>query len=117
MLLSRLEGIGDRVARFRTVIALKGRIPSGETVCGFRHTAEGVVEGSITTGRKGKQGFGYDPVFLVHSEGKTYAEMNLDEKNRISHRALALQNASALLSEIMKTPRTSEKQDITIPES
>lgn len=100
-LLLRMNGIKERNARFRTVIALKGRIPSGETAYAFRLTAEGVVEGSIVEERKGIMGFGYDPVFHVTSAAKTYAEMAAEEKNTISHRAIALQKASNALSDIM----------------
>jgi len=100
-LLMRMEGMNDRSATFRTVIAMKGRIPSGRSIHEFRHSAEGVVEGSITTEPKGMLGFGYDPVFYVHGAGKTYAEMTTAEKNTISHRALALRNASAMLAGIM----------------
>ncbi len=100
-LLLRMNGLKERRARFRTVIALKGRIPSGETAYAFRLTAEGVVEGSIVEEKKGTMGFGYDPVFHVTSAEKTYAEMAAEEKNRISHRAIALQKVSDALSDIM----------------
>jgi len=80
-LLAALEGVADRRARFRTVVALV--VPGGGEVM-----AEGVLEGRITTGERGSGGFGYDPVFEV--EGRTLAEMGEDHKNRISHRARAL---------------------------
>ena len=80
-LLEVMEGIGDRRARFRTVVALV--FPSGEEV-----VAEGVVEGVITTSPRGSGGFGYDPIFEV--EGRTLAEMSPEEKNRLSHRARAV---------------------------
>lgn len=112
-LLRRMQGISDRSAVFRTVIALRGRIPSANGACCFRHAAEGVVEGTITTEKKGGEGFGYDPVFHVLSEGKTYSEMTLPEKNMISHRALALRKASATLSDMMKAHYSAEKRDIT----
>ncbi|MCF8382626.1 MAG: RdgB/HAM1 family non-canonical purine NTP pyrophosphatase [Chlorobium sp.] len=111
-LLLRMEGMEKRTARFRTVIAIKGRISSGGKAIGFRHTAEGVVEGFITKGKKGDQGFGYDPVFHVNSAGKTYSEMTIAEKNMISHRSLALRKASAKLFEIMSTHCSSGNQDI-----
>lgn len=80
-LLAALDGVGDRRARFRTVVALV--LPDGtETL------AEGKLEGVITTSERGSHGFGYDPVFEV--EGRTLAEMPEDAKNRISHRARAL---------------------------
>ena len=71
----------DRRARFRTVVALV--FPDGAEI-----VAEGAVDGVITVERRGNGGFGYDPVFEV--EGRTLAEMSLDEKNGLSHRARAL---------------------------
>jgi XTP/dITP diphosphohydrolase len=87
-LLRALSGREDRTARFRTVIALV-------TPDGGRHTVEGVLEGSIATAERGSQGFGYDPIFEV--DGRTLAEIGLDEKNRISHRARALRALVDLL--------------------
>ena len=80
-LLEVMEGVTDRRARFRTVVALV--FPSGEEI-----VAEGVLEGVITTEPRGSGGFGYDPVFEV--EGRTLAEMPAEEKNRLSHRARAI---------------------------
>ncbi|MFH1331383.1 MAG: RdgB/HAM1 family non-canonical purine NTP pyrophosphatase [Actinomycetota bacterium] len=80
-LLAALEGVADRRACFRTVVALV--VPGGEEVL-----AEGVLEGQITTAERGSGGFGYDSVFEV--AGQTLAEMGEDAKNRISHRARAL---------------------------
>lgn len=87
-LLDELTGVEDRSARFRTVIALAD--PGGTVV-----VVEGVLEGSITRQPRGKGGFGYDPVFEVH--GRTLAEIPIEEKNRISHRARALQALEASL--------------------
>jgi len=81
-LLAALRGVADRGARFRTVVALA--LPGEAEVL-----AEGVLEGRITVGERGRGGFGYDPIFEV--DGRTLAEMGEDEKNRISHRARALQ--------------------------
>lgn len=80
-LLEVMEGVEDRRARFRTVVALV--FPSGEEV-----VAEGVLEGVITFEPRGSEGFGYDPVFEV--EGRTLAEMGPEEKNTLSHRARAV---------------------------
>lgn len=80
-LLDVMEGVVDRAARFRTVMVLID--DSGEEV-----VVDGVMEGSITTERRGDNGFGYDPVFLVGD--RTFAEMPTSEKNAISHRAQAL---------------------------
>ncbi len=88
-LLEALDGRDDRTARFRTVMALVGR-GIGET------TVEGVLEGSITTSERGDGGFGYDSVFDVG--GRTLAEIPEGEKNRISHRAVALHSLAALLA-------------------
>ena len=76
-----MEGVSDRMARFRTVVALV--FPDGVEV-----VSEGSVEGVITRSRRGSDGFGYDPVFEV--EGRTLAEMTAEEKNRLSHRARAI---------------------------
>ena len=80
-LLSEMHGVEDRTARFRTAVAFV--IPGADPV-----VVEGVVEGSITTERRGDGGFGYDSVFLVGD--RTYGEMSDAEKNEISHRARAL---------------------------
>jgi XTP/dITP diphosphohydrolase len=81
-LLTALGDTADRRARFRTVVALV--VPGEAEVL-----AEGVLEGWITTAERGSEGFGYDPIFEV--DGRTLAEMGEGEKNRISHRARALQ--------------------------
>jgi XTP/dITP diphosphohydrolase len=90
-LLREMDGESDRKARFRTVIAfLDG---SDE------HLFEGVCEGEITTQRKGKKGFGYDPVFQPEGYDQTFAELNAEEKNKISHRGLAFQKFLAYLND------------------
>jgi len=88
-LLSVMLGIEDRSARFRTVVVLID--DDGEEL-----VVEGVMEGSITRGRRGSNGFGYDPVFLVGD--RTFAEMTTAEKNEISHRACALRALGEALS-------------------
>lgn len=80
-MLQALEGTKQRSARFRTVVALV--FPDGVEV-----VAEGTVEGEITEEPRGDTGFGYDPIFEV--DGRTLAEMTMEEKNRLSHRARAL---------------------------
>ena len=90
-LLHSLEGRDDRRAQFRTAIAL---ILNGE-----EHVFEGVVEGFISTEKRGTEGFGYDPVFIPEDTGLTFAELGTDVKNRISHRARAV----AKLVEYLKT--------------
>ena len=84
----------SRTARFRTVVSFHS---SNEELW-----TEGVIEGSITMNAIGKGGFGYDPVFRVKKTGKTFAEMTRQEKNRISHRGLALEKMCQLLKENIK---------------
>ena len=80
-LLAALEGVGERSARFRTVVVAV--LEDGREV-----VAEGVLNGAITTRPVGSAGFGYDPVFAVG--GRTLAQMGEGYKNRISHRARAI---------------------------
>jgi len=88
-LLAELEGVPDekRTARFRCVLCLRGPQGSAETVEIF---CDGRVEGRITRAPRGEGGFGYDPLFEIPSEGRTFAELGADYKNRHSHRARAL---------------------------
>lgn len=90
LLLRQMEGKTDRCARFRTVMAL--------ILDGREHLYEGKVEGTITEGPRGNDGFGYDPVFLPQGESRTFAEMSADEKNSLSHRRRALDAMLAALS-------------------
>ena len=80
----------NRKARFRTVICL---IEGGK-----EHFFEGIVNGSIIRERKGGAGFGYDPVFMPDGYSETFAEMGNDEKNKISHRARAVQKLCEYLN-------------------
>jgi non-canonical purine NTP pyrophosphatase, rdgB/HAM1 family len=80
-LLNELEENNNRSARFRTVIAL---IQQGEV-----HEFEGIVNGQIIRERRGGEGFGYDPIFQPDGYDQTFAELGLDIKNQISHRARA----------------------------
>lgn len=82
-LLSELEGAPDRRARFRTVICL--------VLEGKEYFFEGVCEGFIIDGPKGEKGFGYDPVFVPDGADRTFAEMEMSEKNRYSHRRKAVE--------------------------
>lgn len=79
-ILKLMDGVPNRNARFTTAIAYAGE----QEIKVF----SGTIEGRITTAPRGKGGFGYDPIFEV--EGKTLAELPLDKKSKISHRALAL---------------------------
>lgn len=89
LLLKNLEGKTDRSARFRTVISL---LKDGEN-----HLFEGVIEGVITKEPSGENGFGYDPIFKPNGYNITFAEMDMAEKNKISHRALAMQKLITFL--------------------
>ena len=79
----------QRSAKFRTSIAFVGE--------NVELVAEGFVEGLITQKPKGVGGFGYDPVFYISEKNKTYSEMEMIEKNQISHRSKAIQNMVKLL--------------------
>ena len=81
-LLMELDGVENRKARLRTVVAL--------VIGNEKHVFEGVVNGTILTERHGDGGFGYDPLFRPDGYDCTFAEMSLEEKNKISHRAQAM---------------------------
>lgn len=81
-LLAQMQGETNRKARFRTIIAL--------ILEDKEYIFEGLIEGVIVEERKGSGGFGYDPVFLPSGYTDTFAEMSLEQKNIISHRALAV---------------------------
>ncbi|NOU17858.1 MAG: non-canonical purine NTP diphosphatase [Bacteroidales bacterium] len=83
-LLMELKGVENRKARFRTVVAL--------ILDGKEHLFEGIVNGQIIESERGADGFGYDPVFLPDGYSSTFAEMNLSQKNKISHRARAIKS-------------------------
>ena len=80
--LSELSGIDNRNAQFRTVISL--------IIDGKEYLFEGIVNGEILTERHGDKGFGYDPIFRPKGYQASFAEMNLEEKNKISHRGKAV---------------------------
>lgn len=86
-LLREMEGMENRKARFRTVIAL--------ILDGKEYLFEGIVNGQITKDKRGTSGFGYDPIFMPDNHTKTFAEMGNDIKNTISHRAEAVKKLSA----------------------
>ena len=93
-LLQRLAGVppAQRTARYRCVLAAAR---DGVVL----HTAEGTVEGFLLTAPRGSGGFGYDPLFFIESLGLTMAEIPLDEKNRLSHRAAAFRELARALAE------------------
>lgn len=92
LLLKNLHGVTNRTAQFRTVITVMGL---GET-----KTFEGIIKGVITETKKGTDGFGYDPIFQPEGYSKTFAEMTMVEKNKVSHRALAVEKLVAFLKDI-----------------
>lgn len=93
-LLNALESVQKRDARFRTVICY---VDDMRTLF-----AEGVVEGVITSQKRGGEGFGYDPIFQPTESEKTFAEMSAEEKNRISHRGRALNHFLELFAPYVK---------------
>jgi len=95
LVLEKMKGVpvGKRSARFVCVIAIV--LPGG-----IEWTARGTCEGEISLDARGDHGFGYDPIFLLTGRGKTMAEIPLDEKNTLSHRARALEKAAEILRAI-----------------
>ncbi|MGH2581605.1 MAG: RdgB/HAM1 family non-canonical purine NTP pyrophosphatase [Anaerolineales bacterium] len=77
-------------AGFRSAVCLA--LPSGKTF-----EAEGECAGEIIPDERGSKGFGYDPVFLIEGQGRTMAELSMDEKNRLSHRARAISRIGLIL--------------------
>ena len=88
-LLDALQGINNRNAQFRTVIAV--------TLNNNEHLFEGVVKGHITTEKHGSNGFGYDPIFMPIGYNNTFGELSDEVKNGISHRAVAMEKFIAFL--------------------
>lgn len=89
-LLSEMDGVADRSARFRTVVAL---IKENGTERYF----EGICRGRIMEEERGTGGFGYDPLFVPEEEDRTFAELSPDVKNRISHRGIAFRHVAEYL--------------------
>lgn len=79
-----MKGITDRQAQFRTVIAI--------ILGGTEYLFEGIIKGEISNSPMGQNGFGYDPIFIPEKQERTFAQMILSEKNKISHRSRAFQN-------------------------
>jgi XTP/dITP diphosphohydrolase len=90
-LLAALKGKTNRKARFRTVISL--------VLDATEYRFEGVINGRISENPHGTQGFGYDPVFVPDGYDQTFAEMDPDLKNKISHRGLAVEKLVRFLKE------------------
>lgn len=86
--LEKMNGKQNRKAQFKTVITL--------ILNGVQHQFTGIMQGTIGTEKRGLYGFGYDPIFVLN-DGRTMAELMLDEKSRISHRAIAVKQLIAFL--------------------
>ena len=85
-----MEGIDDREARFRTFISL--------ILDHKEYLFEGICNGRIIDEKRGSLGFGYDPVFIPDGSEKTFAEMEMDEKNKFSHRKKAMEKLISFLN-------------------
>ena len=91
LVLTKLKNKSNRNSRFKTIISL---IIDGKSV-----NFEGVVEGKITEEKRGSNGFGYDPIFQPNGYASTFGEMSLKEKNKISHRSIAINKMVKYLKE------------------
>lgn len=92
LVLEKLSNSTNRKAQFKTVIALN--------INNEQYLFTGIVEGEIRNEKTGTNGFGYDPIFEPENLAKTFAEMSLEEKNKLSHRGRAVEQLIELLSEI-----------------
>jgi XTP/dITP diphosphohydrolase len=91
-ILKLMEGVEDRRAHYQSAVAIR----SGDEISSFRGYVRGTIAGSI----RGTGGFGYDPIFIPEEgDGRTFGEMTDDEKNAISHRAMAFRKLGEWLSE------------------
>jgi XTP/dITP diphosphohydrolase len=91
LLLNNMASVSDRTARFRTVICL--------ILQEKLHYFEGICNGRITSERSGEGGFGYDPVFIPDGASVTFGEMDMNEKNRFSHRKKAVDKLVVFLNQ------------------
>ena len=89
-LLTNLADKENRKAQFKTVICLN--------LNGNQHVFEGIIKGEIINEKRGSEGFGYDPIFIPNGYDKTFAEMPIAEKSKISHRGLAVEKLVAFLT-------------------
>lgn len=90
--LQEMKNISNRTARFKTVISL--------IIDGREKQFEGLVKGTILTEKRGEKGFGYDPIFMPDEYDISFAEMTLEEKNKISHRAIAVKKLAEYLNRL-----------------
>jgi XTP/dITP diphosphohydrolase len=91
-ILLELDGVENRKARFKTIISL--------VINGEQRLFEGIVDGVILKDKLGSQGFGYDPIFVPNGYDKTFAELSIAEKNKISHRARAVNKLVEYLNQL-----------------
>lgn len=94
-LLSELKGVDNRKAQFQCVLSIA--VPGGPAL-----TYEGSCEGTIIDERRGDNGFGYDPIFYFEELNKTFAELDSEEKHKVSHRGKALAQVKAEVQQIKK---------------
>jgi XTP/dITP diphosphohydrolase len=92
LLLKNLADKNDRSARFKTVIAL--------TLNGQVHTFTGIINGQIASHKKGTDGFGYDPIFIPEGQPLSFAQMDKNSKNKISHRGRAMAKFLRFINEL-----------------
>ena len=102
LVLQKLHGKTNRRANFKTVIALILKGTDYKSAPAI-HYFEGRVDGEILTEKRGTEGFGYDPIFRPDGYKETFAELPLDEKNRISHRGRAVDSLVAFLNHLHTT--------------
>ena len=91
-LLNKLKNKSNRTAQFRTVISLMLK--------GKEHQFQGACKGTIIAKQRGEKGFGYDPVFMPEGSNKTFAEMDIEEKNTYSHRRKAIEKLVRFLKQL-----------------
>ena len=94
-LLKELEAFEDRLARFETVVALN--------IHSTTQLFKGIVHGKITQEKKGDMGFGYDPIFQPKGHNQTFAELSMEQKNKMSHRARAMTQLIDFLNTLSHT--------------
>ena len=94
-LLQEMQGVSNRKAAFKCVLSIA--VPSGPAL-----TYEGSCEGTLLEEKRGTSGFGYDPLFYFEEFGKTFAECNSEEKNKVSHRGKALAEVRAEFDKVVK---------------
>lgn len=93
--LQELDGIENRKAQFRTIMNLWWE--------GENYAFEGIVKGEISSSPKGKDGFGYDPIFRPEGHTRTFAEMTANEKNSMSHRSRAMKKLVDFLTDRLRS--------------